>query len=149
MAFTFRPAIYDSGGFYELPRPVTRLRVRDGWDYAEFKVPLLDGDFRVGGSRDGVDISVEGRVGTQGGVLLADEGAMFAAADELRGRLDGPASGGFEFFIYYDAGSGTYRKFKSCTTTRLETDLSEASLFTFSLAVHAEDPVIYATGPGL
>ncbi|MEM7810390.1 MAG: hypothetical protein AAF532_02790 [Planctomycetota bacterium] len=148
MSFVFRPAIYDGSALYELPRPVTRLRVQDSWDSADFKVPLRDGDFRAGLSRDGIEISVEGQVATQAGVLLADEGAMFSAVAELRERLDTQGDGRFEFFIYHDTTSSTFRKFKSCSAGRTEADLSSARLFSYSLLIHAEDSRLYTTGPG-
>jgi hypothetical protein len=66
---------------------VLSLRVHDAWDFDRFKVPLADGDFTVGHSRQGVDIAIEGQIGTQAGALKADEQAMLAAIADLRDAL--------------------------------------------------------------
>ena len=149
MSFVFKPAVYKSSALYELPRPVPVLRVRDAWDASRFKVPLADGDALVGHSRQGVDISLEGQIGSQSGSLKTSEGAMLEELEALRSTLDvSSASEKFEFFIYHDATSGTYRKFKLCSTVQFEMDLSNQNLFTYSLVVHAENPVLYTTAPG-
>ena len=146
MAFTFKPAIYRDAVLYELPRPVVSVRVRDVWDFEQFKVPLADGDFVVGHSRDGVEIALEGQIGTQAGALKATEETMFAALEELRSKLSvGSPDETYLLFLYHDVASGTYRHFKKCTTVRFDYDLSDPHLFTYSVVIHAEDPVIYAT----
>jgi hypothetical protein len=150
MAFTFKPAVYDGSTLYELPRPIVSIRVQDAWDFEQFKVPLAAGDTVVGHSRQGVDIAVEGQIGTQGGGLKITEADMFQEIETLRSRLDVTSSGDeYEFFLYHDTATATYRKFKSCSTIRFDYDLSNKNLFTFSAAIHAEDPVIYTTAPGL
>jgi len=150
MGFVFKPAVYGGAGLYELPRPVPVLRVRDSWDSSRFKVPLADGDATVGHSRQGVDISLEGQVGSQSGTLKTTEGAMLQELETLRETLDvSSAAEKYEFFIYHDSSSGVYRKFKTCSTVQFEMDLSDQNLFTYSLIVHAEDPVLYTTAPGV
>lgn len=150
MAFTFKPAVYDGVSLYELPRPVSSLRIQDAWDFEQFKVPLADGDALVGHSRDGVDILVEGQIGSQAGGLKTTEEEMFDEIGTLRARLDVTSGGDeYEFFVYHDTASKSYRKFKRCSTIRFESDISNKNLFTFSIALHAEDPTIYSTGPGL
>lgn len=146
MAFTFKPAILRNAVLYELPRPVVRVRIRDAWDFEQFKVPLADGDFVVGHSRQGVEIALDGQIGTQAGALKATEEAMFAELEQLRSKLsvDSPADE-YLFFLYHDAASGTYRHFKRCTTAQFEYDISDPHLFAYSVVIHAEDPVIYAT----
>ena len=144
MAFTFKPAVLKNAELYELPRPVVSVRIQDGWDYERFKVPLLDGDFAVGHSRQGIDIAIEGRIGTQAGGLRTSEAAMFAEIEKLRSMLNvGSSAEKYSFFLYHDAGSGTYRRFGSCSTVRFESDLSDAHLFAYSAVIHADDPVIY------
>ena len=146
MAFTFKPAIYRDAMLYELPRPVVSVRVREAWDFDQFKVPLAEGDFVVGHSRNGVEISLEGQIGTQAGALKATEQAMFAELEQLRAKLNvGSPQETYLFFLYHDAASGTYRHFKRCTTVRFDYDLSDPHLFSYSVGIHAEDPVIYTT----
>lgn len=146
--FLFKPALWRHGLLYELPRPITSLRIQDSWDYARFKVPLRDGDVSAGPSRNGVDIAIEGQIGSQGGALKLDEAAMFLALETLRGQLhvDDPDDR-YEFFLYHDPASGTFRSFRQCLTTRFEYDLTDPRLFTYSLVVHAADAAIYATVP--
>jgi len=150
MSLTFKPAVYANGSLFELPRPVTRLRLQNAWDSEAFKVPLLAGDFRVGASQDGIDILLEGQLGSQDGVVLATEADMLAAIEELRAAISPPGPDPhYEFFLFHDSAAGIYRKFAECTTARFESDLSDQSLFTYSLVVHAGDPVLRETGPGL
>jgi hypothetical protein len=149
MTFTFKPAIYKNSVLYELPRPVPVVRMRDAWDAGRFKVPLADGDALVGHSRQGVEISIEGQIGSQSGTLKTSEGDILQAAELLRERLDVSSDAEkFELFLYHDTASGTYRKFKICSTVQFEIDLSNQNLFTYSMVVHAEDPVLYTTAPG-
>ncbi len=145
--FLFKPALWRGGELYELPRPITSLRVQDAWDYARFKVPLAAGDVTAGHSRNGVDIAIEGRLAAQAGDLKLDEAAMFTALEQLRTRLHVSAAGAFfELFLYHDPATSTYRSFRQCCTTRFEYDLSDARLFTYSAVIHAADPTIH-TGP--
>lgn len=147
--FHFKPALWRDGALYELPRPVTSARVQDAWDFARFKVPLLDGDASAGGSYSGVDIALEGRLGSQGGTLQLDEAAMFAVLEQLRIRLHVPSDGeGYTLFLYHDPATSTYRSFRRCTTVRFEYDLSDPHLFSYALVVHAADPRIHAAPPG-
>lgn len=146
--FLFKPALWRDGLLYELPRPITSLRIQDSWDYARFKVPLRDGDAAAGPSRNGVDIAVEGQLGAQGGALKLDEAAMFLALETLRERLHvDDSADGYELFLYHDPASGVYRSFRRCHTTRFEYDLTDPRLFTYSLVVHAADAVIYSAAP--
>ena len=150
MALTFKPAIYRDAVLYELPRPVDSLQVRDSWDFQTFKIPLADGNTVVGGSRQGVEIIVKGRFGSQAGTLTLTETEMFQEINEFRDALDVPdTSGTYSFFLYYDATAGVYRKFKSCSTIRFEFDLSDEKLYSYSAVIHAADPVVYTTAPGV
>ena len=150
MSFVWKPAVYHSAtGLFQLPRPVVSLAWQDAWDFEQFKVPLADGDALVGHSHNGVDIRVEGQVGQQAGALKLDEQDMFGAIETLRNRLDvNDESEKYEFFVYHDSASGTYRKFKSASTVRFECDLSDVHLFTYTVLIHAEDPTMYNAAPG-
>ena len=150
MTFTFKPALYDGSTLYELPRPVVAMRIKDQWDFERLKVPLSAGDSLVGHSLNGVDLAVDGQIVSQAGALLLSEQDMFSELQSLRSALDVSATDQkYEFFLYHDAASATYRKFKKCSTLRFEYDLSDKRLFKYSVEVHAEDPVIYTTAPGL
>lgn len=148
MAFSFKPAIGRGTSVFELPRPVPVLRIQDSWDGESYKVPLLDGEERVGISRQGPRIILEGQFGSASGSLTVNEEEMFTKWLELRTQSDAGTSP-FEFFIYFDSGSGVYRKLKDCSTLRLECDLSRMQLFEYSMVIQADDPTIYQTGPGL
>lgn len=150
MAFVFKPSIWRGGALYELPRPVTALRVSDAWDYSQLKVPLAAGDVLVGHSRSGVQIAIEGQIGSRAGSLAISESAMFAEIEGLRNAVHVSGSGDkYEFFLYHDPGAGEYRKFKGCSTVRFEWDLSNSKLFTYSLVIHAEEAGLSAAGPGV
>lgn len=146
--FRFKPAVWKNATLHELPRPVTVVRVLDSWDFARFKIPLAAGDTLAGRSSNGVDISIEGEVGTQGGSLKGDEASMFAAVEALRAALgpDAPDEE-YELFVYHDMASSTYRSFHRCSTVRFEYDLSAPQLFTYSALIHASDPEIHASAP--
>ncbi len=146
--FTFRPAIFRNGQLTELPRPVTSLRIQDSWDFARFKVPLKDGSFTAGHSRNGVDISLEGQIGSVAGAVKLSEEAMFGALESLRSALDANgATDRYRFFVYHDVSSGTYRSFGDCCTVRFEYDLSHPSLFTYSVLIHASDAALSTAPP--
>ena len=148
MSFHFRPAIARGAELFDLPRPVPTLRVQESWHSEKFKVPLRDGDTLLGHSRNGVDITVQGQVGSQAGDLTLSEEAMLAALEALRAALHvSPTQDRYHFYVYYDSDTNTYRHFRNCSTTRFEWDLSDSHLFTYSATIHAEDPVLYLTGP--
>ena len=150
MAFTFKPAIYRDTLLYELPRPVDSLRVRDSWDFQTFKIPLADGNTVVGGSRQGVEIIVEGRFGSQSGTLTLTEEDMFQEVKNFRNAVDVPeTSDTYTFFLYHDDTAGVYRKFKSCSTIRFEFNLSDEKLYSYSAVIHAADPRVYTSAPGV
>lgn len=150
MSFVFEPAVVRDETIFRLPRPIVSLRVQEAWDFERFKVPLRDGDQHVGHSRQGVDILLEGQIGSLDGSLKLTEEAMFAALEELRDGLDvSEAASKFELFLYLDEIADTYRKFRDCSTVRLEYDLSSPHLFTYSAVIHADDPHIYDTPPGV
>lgn len=146
--FRFKPAVWKAGTLYELPRPVTVVRWQDSWDFARFKVPLAAGDAIAGRSANGVDIVLEGEIGTQGGALQGDEAGMFAAVQALRSALSAATPDQvYQFFLYHDAASATYRSFKRCTTVRFECDLSAPQLFSYSALIHSADPAIHTSAP--
>lgn len=146
--FKFKPAVWKGGVLYELPRPVTVVRIQDSWDFARFKVPLAAGDSIAGRSANGVDIAIEGEIGTQAGALKVDEEAMFGAIAGLRSALSaGTPDAVYELFVYHDAASATYRSFRNCTTVRFDCDLSAPQLFVYSALIHASDPTIYTSAP--
>lgn len=146
--FVFKPSLWRDGLLYELPRPITSLRIQDAWDYARFKVPLRNGDAIAGPSRNGVDVALEGQCGSRSGALTLDEAAMFAALEELRARLHvNDSSAAFEFFLYHDPATSTYRSLRNCLATRFEYDLSDPHLFTYSLVIHAADATIHSAAP--
>ena len=149
MTFIFQPAIYRDETLWKLPRPVTSCRVREAWDFEKFKVPLAVGDVQLGHSREGVDLLLEGQIGSQADELKLSEETMFAAIESLRSQLDVTSEATkFEFFLYHDDATDTYRKFQSCSTVRLEYDLSNPHLFTYSAVIHADNPTIFDTAPG-
>jgi len=146
--FRFKPAVWKGGTLYELPRPVTVVRFQDSWDFARFKVPLAAGDAMAGRSANGVDIAIEGEIAAQAGALATSEETMFAAAAALRAALSVAAPDDvYQFFVYHDPASATYRSFRNCTTVRFECDLSAPQLFSYSAMIHASDPTIDTAAP--
>lgn len=149
MSFVWKPAIFDASGLYRLPRPVTSLSWQDSWDFVPLKVLLAEGDELAGLSRGGIEIRIEGQIGSQAGSLKLTEQDMFTTLETLRSRVNVlSAAAKYEFFIYHDDTSSTYRKFKSATTVQFECDLSDVHLFTYTVSIHADDPTLYTTAPG-
>lgn len=141
--WVFKPAIWKSGVLTELPRPVTGLRLLDSWDYERFKTPLADGDHAAGHSRNGVDVQIEGQVGSFASSVPTDEADMLQVLADLRLVLDvDGAAERYSLVLYHDATAGLYRLLRKCSTVRFESDLSDKTLFTYSLLVHASDPVL-------
>lgn len=140
----FMPAVDRDGDVYELPRPVTQFSLKDTWDSERFKTLLVDGDTVVGSTRNGVDILLTGEIGSPAGETVLTPADLFTALAELRDKLHvGADDAKFRFFLVYDADNSVYRYFQSCSTVRLETDLSNSSVFQYRLVIHAEDPQIY------
>ncbi len=146
--FMFRPSIVRSGSVYELPRPITTLRVQDAFDFAKWKVPLVTGDLVVGHTASGVDIAIEGQIASRAGQLQVTEEQMFLTLEGLRQAVQSSTTDDrYRFFLYFDPATNTYRSFRDCATVRFEYDLSQKQLFTYSLTVHASRPTIEATAP--
>ena len=144
MTMHFRPSIRRNGTLYELPRPIVSVRINDTWDIERYKIPLLQGDTFVGHSRSGVDIALEGQIGSQAGQITLDEPTMFAALEQLRTALNvADETDRFELVLYQDDDSD-FRSFRECSSLRFEYDLSNARLFTYSVVIHASDPSIHA-----
>ena len=146
--FLFNPAIWRNGVLYELPRPVVAVRIQDAWNFEKLKVPLSNGDIYTGHSQLGVDLSVEGKVGTASGTIQATEEKMFLTLESLRAALQvDPTHAPYDFFLYLDNSTKTYRSFRRCTTVRFEYDVSDPHLFTYRIVIHAADPKIWSVGP--
>ncbi len=142
--FRFQPVIERGGEFYELPRPITRFAFSDTWDSERFKTLLVDGDTVVGPTRNGVDIHLTGEIASPPGTTLWTPAEMFAALAELRANLHvGVDDDKYRFYLYRDVEAEIYRYFQACTTSRLETDLTNAAVFQYRLVIHADDPQIY------
>lgn len=149
MSFVWKPALFDASGLYLLPRPVTSLSWQDSWDFDPLKVLLAEGDELAGLSRGGIEIRIEGQIGSQDGSLKLTEQEMFTTLETLRSRVNASSDAAkYEFFIYHDDASSTYRKLKSATTVQFECDLSDVHLFTYTVSIHADDPTLYTTAPG-
>ena len=146
--FHFRPSIVRSGSSYELPRPVTSLRIQDGFDFARWKVPLVAGDLLIGHTASGVDIAIEGQIASQAGQLQLTEDQMFQTLEGLRAAVQSATPDDrYRLFLYLDPATATYRSFRDCATVRFEYDLSQKHLFTYTLVVHASRPAIETTAP--
>lgn len=140
---TFKPGVVRGGVVYWLPRPVTRVRIQEGFDSQTFKVPLRDGEMVTGQSRNGVDLLIEGQIGSQGETLLLSEQEMLEELEALRAAChpSGPEDL-CEVVLYQDDVSGECRQYRDCSLVRLETDLSNPWLFTYSMVLRAHDPVM-------
>jgi hypothetical protein len=71
---------------------------------------------------------------------------MLQVIADLRETLDvDGATGRYSLVLYHDAAAGLYRLLQKCSTVRFESDLSDKALFTYSVVVHASDPVLVTT----
>ncbi len=146
--FSFRPSIVRPNSAFELPQPVTSVRVQDSFDFAKFKAPRVEGDLLVGHTSGGVDISIEGQIGSHAGNLRLTEEQMFLTLESLRQAVHSSAPDDrYRLFLYFDPATATYRSFRECVTVRFDYDLSRKQLFTYSLVVHASHPTIEMSAP--
>ena len=146
--FSFRPSIVRPNSVFELPQPVTSVRVQDAFDFAKLKAPLSTGDMLVGHTSSGVDISLEGQIASHAGNLRLSEEQMFLTLEALRQAIQSSSPDDrFRLFLYFDPATATYRSFRECATVRFEYDLSRKHLFTYTLVVHASRPTIETTAP--
>jgi hypothetical protein len=146
--FSFRPSIVRPTSVFELPQPVTSVRVQDSFDFAKLKAPQVTGDLLVGHSSSGVDIAIEGQIGSHAGDLRLTEEQMFLTLETLRQAIHSTSpEDRYRLFLYFDPATATYRSFRDCATVRFEYDLSRKQLFTYTLVVHASRPTIETTAP--
>ena len=134
--WTFRPTVLLPTQTFELPRPVTTLKVVDSWEAARFKVPARPGEVTRGQSPGGVTIAVRGQIGTHAGVVQSGEPAMFEVIDALRTALHGLGPDeSFGLAVFRDGAA--VRGFAECSVLKVEYDLSDAVLFGYSMTVRA------------
>ena len=146
MTLQFQPALLRDADIYELPRPVHTVRIQDSWNYLQFQIPLQDGDHTAGHSQGGVDIALEGHIGSQEGHLKLTEHEMFLELERLRENLDVHHSDPkYSLILYYDAEATMYRYFKECSTIRFESDISNPRLFDYAITIHACNPSLFQT----
>ena len=146
--FMFRPSIVRDSVVYELPRPVISLRIQDSFDYSKLKAPRIAGDILVGHTSSGVDIVIEGQIGSHEGTPQLSEEQMFLTLESLRQSVHSVTpEDRYRLFLYFDPETATYRSFRECATARFEYDLSKPRLFTYSLVVHASQPAIEQSAP--
>ncbi|WP_437206443.1 hypothetical protein [Planctomicrobium sp. SH664] len=139
----FQPAIVRDAHILELPRPILTCRLRDSWDFQKFKIPRVDGDLISGVSLDGVEITLEGQIGSHEGELKLTEEAMLESLVELRGALQGGADSLYTLALYHAPEGEDVRHFRKCSTMRLEVDLSNQRIYSYAVVIHAADPVLY------
>ena len=143
--WTFAPTLLLDSGPVPLPRPIVQLRVQDGFDAARFKVPQRDGSLWAGRSRDGVDISIRGQFARHNGALALSEPEMLDAIETVRTALQ-PAAPEATYRLALFASDDSpvqYRGFVRCTTVKFEYDLSDHTLYGYTLMVHASDPRLH------
>lgn len=146
--FLFRPSIVRASSVFELPRPVTSVRIQDSFDYSKLKAPRITGDMIVGHSSSGVDVAMEGQIGSHAGASQLSEEQMFLTLESLRQAIrSSTPEDRYRLFLYFDPETSTYRSFQECVTVRFDYDLSRPRLFTYSLVVHASNPSLEQTGP--
>ena len=138
------PRIIRSQSVVELPRPIVVLRIQDSWDVVKLKVPLLDGDNVTGHSRTGVDITVEGQLGTHIGQKLVTEQDMLQALEALREALHvSDDEDRYQLSLFQNENLSTHRYFQKCSTLRFDYDFSNKHLYTYVATIHASDPNFY------
>lgn len=143
----FVPTIVQGDVMTELPRPITVCRIHDSWDFLKMKVPRRDGDQLAGISRDGVEITLEGQIGSHSGEITLGEQTMLATIETLRRALHPLDDIGFALALFQE-GTHQYRYFRNCLTSRFDFDLSNQHLYSYAISIHASDPVLYEGLPG-
>ncbi|SFH68430.1 hypothetical protein [Planctomicrobium piriforme] len=138
----FAPAIVRDLDVVEFPRPILTCRLHDSWDFLKLKVPRRDGDQVAGPSRDGVDVTIEGQIGSLSGELKLSEAEMLSAVEELRAALHVADEEGFALALFQDDEGGR-RYFQQCLTTRFDVDFSNPRIYSYAASIHASDPVLY------
>ncbi|WP_437186945.1 hypothetical protein SH668x_000316 [Planctomicrobium sp. SH668] len=108
----------------------------------KLKVPRQDGDHLAGASRDGVNISLEGQIGSHAGELKVAESSMLECVDLLREALRSTDERGFFLGMFRDE-EGIYRYFQRCFTNSFDVDFSNPRIYSYSVVIHAGDPVLY------
>lgn len=138
----FAPALLHGEAVIDFPRPIVVCRLHDSWDFLKLKVPRQDGDQLAGPSRDGVEITLEGQIGTHSGELKLSEETMLATIETLRTALHSADDSGYVLALYRTGDAG-YRYFRRCLTSRFDVDFSNQRIYAYAVSIHAADPVLY------
>jgi hypothetical protein len=151
------PAIYHSSfGVYILPRPVITLDPKWTQDSDPKKVPKLAGGFTYGFSWNPVKIHVAGQFNISAGttpLVGSTESDKITELQSMVTKLSNVISSAdafYEFFMFYNSGTGVYLKFKSCWTEAFMPQLGDGDRTTwpYQIDIVANDPVLYTTAPG-
>ena len=140
--WTFAPTLALPSGPMELPRPIVQLRVQDQHDAARFKVPLRHGSLTHGRSQGGVDIAIRGQLARRGSQLDLSEPDMLASLEAVRValRTTHPEERFGLGLFRSEIDPQLLRGFRGCTVAKFEYDLSDHSLYGYSLMVRADEP---------
>jgi hypothetical protein len=142
----FAPAILRDDSLVEFPRPLTVCRIHDSWDFMKMKVPLQDGEQIAGPSRDGVDVILEGQLGSHAGELTLTETTMLETLLTLREALHVTGEKTFELILFQDEFGSAARSLRRCLANRFDIDFSNPHVYAYSVSIHAADPVLYTSG---
>jgi hypothetical protein len=142
----FGPAILKDDVLIEFPRPLTVCRIHDSWDFMKMKVPLQDGEQISGPSRDGVDVILEGQLGSHAGELKLSEAMMLETLLTLREALNVSGDQTFELVLFHDEAGVPCRSLRRCVPNRFDVDFSNPHVYAYSVSIHAADPVLYSAG---
>jgi len=174
MAFTFAPALWRSGSYtppsgttrtssvggghlFFLPQPITAFPIIDDFKGKVEEMTAKSGGNAMRGNRHShKQISITGLYGKH---TAGTTSPTITELDMLNLHMDLLAflnptepTQAHELFMYYDAGSSTYRKYKSCYKTGLQTDIGDNEyankIFRMNLQMVILDPVMYTTAPG-
>jgi len=174
MAFTFAPALWRSGSYtppsgtarttsvnggqlFFLPQPITAFPIIDDFKGKVEEMTAKAGGNAVRGNRHAhKQISITGLYGKHTASTTSPtitELDMVNLHMDLLEFLDPTDPERYhELFVYYDSGTSTYRKYKSCYKTGLQTDVGDNDysnkIFRMNLQMIILDPVMYTTGPG-
>lgn len=174
MAFTFAPALWRSGSYtppsgttrttsvngghlFFLPQPITSCPIIDDFKGKVEEMAAKSGGNAMRGNRHAhKQISLTGlygkhTAGTSSPTIT--ELDMFSLHMDLLEFLDpDEPSTSHELFLYYDSGTSTYRKYKTCYKSSLRTDVGDSDyankIFQMNLQLVILDPVMYTTAPG-
>ena len=169
MSFIYRPAIHAAGygstpKTLSFPQPITDCSASYRYKGQEHEIPLKAGGISFGVTSGPAQLTISGAVAHDLDGIMTEytseteaqrqlwEKEMYTKLMAVKTLIDAYSeTNPLEIFFIYDPSGGEYVKFKTVKPEGFDFNLGDGvyQFFSYQATFTADDPVIYATGPGV